>query len=240
VAVGLKNEAPPCIWGYESRSNDPQWSPQGLESPIPTEETARAKHKQFFAECYLFLLLCVKIKNVVSKPYILTQFTQFLSPTQTPASTNITYLILTTTILALATNPQIFFHTDAAQMLGKMPIDVNEMKIDLMSMSSHKIYGPKGLGAMYVRRRPRVRMDPLMSGGGQERGLRSGTLPHQLCVGFGKGERASERTELVFLRFPPLPPPHTAAHGLMDAAPPSLLLGRSQWTALLTNPLRSV
>ena len=73
----------------------------------------------------------------------------------------------------------------AAQMLGKLPIDVNEMKIDLMSLSSHKIYGPKGVGALYVRRRPRVRLEPLFSGGGQERGLRSGTLPHTICAGFG-------------------------------------------------------
>ena len=72
-----------------------------------------------------------------------------------------------------------------AQMLGKLPIDVNEMKIDLMSMSSHKVYGPKGIGGLYVRRRPRVRLEPIFSGGGQERGLRSGTLPHSLCVGFG-------------------------------------------------------
>lgn len=80
---------------------------------------------------------------------------------------------------------KIFFHTDAAQMLGKMPIDVDAMNIDMMSMSSHKIYGPKGVGALYVRRRPRVRLEPIFSGGGQERGLRSGTLPHSLCVGFG-------------------------------------------------------
>eukprot|EP00547_Thalassionema_nitzschioides_P011112 CAMPEP_0194261682 /NCGR_PEP_ID=MMETSP0158-20130606/46153_1 /TAXON_ID=33649 /ORGANISM="Thalassionema nitzschioides, Strain L26-B" /LENGTH=480 /DNA_ID=CAMNT_0039001813 /DNA_START=17 /DNA_END=1459 /DNA_ORIENTATION=+ len=80
---------------------------------------------------------------------------------------------------------KIIFHTDAAQMLGKMPIDVNDLKIDLMSMSGHKVYGPKGIGAIYVRRRPRVRLIPLMSGGGQERGIRSGTLPHFLCVGLG-------------------------------------------------------
>lgn len=86
---------------------------------------------------------------------------------------------------ALCRKNKVFFHTDAAQMLGKMPINVNDMKIDLMSMSSHKIYGPKGIGALYVRRRPRVRLEPLLSGGGQERGLRSGTLPHSLCVGFG-------------------------------------------------------
>eukprot|EP00536_Pseudo-nitzschia_multiseries_P016016 jgi/Psemu1/219895/e_gw1.1000.17.1 len=80
---------------------------------------------------------------------------------------------------------KIVFHCDAAQMLGKMNIDVDEYKIDLMSMSSHKIYGPKGIGALYVRRRPRIRLEPIFSGGGQERGLRSGTLPHALCVGFG-------------------------------------------------------
>lgn len=85
----------------------------------------------------------------------------------------------------LCRSKKIIFHCDAAQMLGKLPIDVNEMKIDLMSMSSHKVYGPKGIGALYVRRRPRVRLEPLFSGGGQERGLRSGTLAHNLCVGFG-------------------------------------------------------
>lgn len=85
----------------------------------------------------------------------------------------------------LCRSNKIIFHCDAAQMLGKLPIDVNELKIDLMSMSSHKIYGPKGVGGLYVRRRPRVRLEPIFSGGGQERGLRSGTLPHSLCVGFG-------------------------------------------------------
>eukprot|EP00978_Attheya_sp_CCMP212_P000382 scaffold768_cov55-Attheya_sp.AAC.1 len=85
----------------------------------------------------------------------------------------------------LCRSKKIFFHTDAAQMLGKMPIDVDSMKIDLMSMSGHKVYGPKGIGALYVRKRPRVRLEPIFSGGGQERGLRSGTLPHPLCVGFG-------------------------------------------------------
>jgi len=85
-----------------------------------------------------------------------------------------------------------FFHTDAAQALGKIPIDVNDMKIDLMSLSSHKIYGPKGIGALYVRRRPRVRLEPLINGGGQERGLRSGTLPAPLIVGFGKACEVAE------------------------------------------------
>ncbi|KAJ7414851.1 RNA-binding protein 12 [Pitangus sulphuratus] len=80
---------------------------------------------------------------------------------------------------------KVFFHTDAAQAIGKIPMDVNDMKIDLMSISGHKIYGPKGVGALYVRRRPRVRLEPLQSGGGQERGLRSGTVPTPLAVGLG-------------------------------------------------------
>ncbi|XP_072918253.1 cysteine desulfurase [Hemitrygon akajei] len=80
---------------------------------------------------------------------------------------------------------KVFFHTDAAQAVGKIPIDVNKMKIDLLSVSGHKIYGPKGVGALYVRRRPRVRLEALQSGGGQERGLRSGTVPTPLVVGLG-------------------------------------------------------
>ncbi|CEP03584.1 cysteine desulfurase [Plasmodiophora brassicae] len=81
---------------------------------------------------------------------------------------------------------KIYFHTDAAQAFGKLPLDVNAMNIDLMSISAHKFYGPKGIGAMYVRRRPRVRLEPIISGGGQERGLRSGTLPTPLVIGMGK------------------------------------------------------
>lgn len=87
---------------------------------------------------------------------------------------------------------KVFFHTDAAQAVGKIPLDVNEMNIDLMSISSHKIYGPKGIGACYIRRRPRVRLDPLISGGGQERGLRSGTLAPALVVGFGEACRIAK------------------------------------------------
>lgn len=84
---------------------------------------------------------------------------------------------------------KVYFHTDAAQGYGKIPIDVNEMNIDLLSISSHKIYGPKGIGALFVRRRPRVRLDPIISGGGQERGLRSGTLAPPLVAGFGEAAR---------------------------------------------------
>ena len=80
----------------------------------------------------------------------------------------------------------VFFHTDAAQAFGKIALDVEEMNIDLMSISSHKIYGPKGIGALYIRRKPRVRLNAMINGGGQERGMRSGTLPTPLIVGFGE------------------------------------------------------
>lgn len=91
---------------------------------------------------------------------------------------------------------KIFFHTDAAQAVGKIPIDVDAMNIDMLSISGHKVYGPKGIGALYVRRRPRVRLEPLISGGGQERGLRSGTLPTPLVVGLGEACRvAAEELE---------------------------------------------
>ena len=86
----------------------------------------------------------------------------------------------------------VFFHTDAAQAFGKIPLDVEAMNIDLMSISGHKIYGPKGIGALYVRRRPRVRLEPLISGGGQERGMRSGTLPTPLVVGLGEAARIAK------------------------------------------------
>ncbi|GMM47903.1 cysteine desulfurase [Pichia kluyveri] len=84
---------------------------------------------------------------------------------------------------------KVFFHSDCAQAYGKIPIDVNKMNIDLMSISSHKVYGPMGIGALFVRRRPRVRLDPIINGGGQERGLRSGTLAPPLVAGFGEAAR---------------------------------------------------
>lgn len=88
---------------------------------------------------------------------------------------------------ALCHRHGVLFHTDAAQAVGKIPLNVNEMQVDLMSISGHKLYGPKGVGALYVRRRPkRVRLQALISGGGQERGMRSGTLPTPLCVGLGE------------------------------------------------------
>ena len=97
---------------------------------------------------------------------------------------------------ALCRAKGVLFHSDAAQAAGKIPLDVEAMRIDLLSISGHKVYGPKGVGALYVRRRPRVRLLPLIDGGGQERGLRSGTLPTPLCVGLGHAAMiaASEMT----------------------------------------------
>ncbi|MBX6745856.1 MAG: aminotransferase class V-fold PLP-dependent enzyme [Acetobacteraceae bacterium] len=100
---------------------------------------------------------------------------------------------------AMAKEAGALFHTDAAQGCGRIPLDVEEIRADLLSISGHKIYGPKGIGALYVRRRPRVRLAPLFSGGGQERGFRSGTLPAPLVVGLGEAARLA------------------AAEGLLDA-----------------------
>ena len=88
---------------------------------------------------------------------------------------------------------KVFFHTDAAQAYGKVELDVDDMNIDLMSITAHKIYGPKGIGALYVRRKaPRVRLTPLIHGGGQERGMRSGTLSTPLIAGFGEAARIAK------------------------------------------------
>lgn len=91
----------------------------------------------------------------------------------------------------------VFFHVDAAQSAGKLPIDLATMKVDLMSFSAHKIYGPKGVGALYVRRKPRVRLEAQMHGGGHERGMRSGTLATHQIVGMGEAFRiAAEQMEV--------------------------------------------
>ena len=94
---------------------------------------------------------------------------------------------------ALCRAKGVYFHTDAAQAIGKIPMDVEAMKIDLMSISGHKIYGPKGIGALYVRRKPRVRLEAMIHGGGQERGMRSGTLPTPLIVGLGEACAIAEK-----------------------------------------------
>jgi cysteine desulfurase len=92
-------------------------------------------------------------------------------------------------ICRTANNGGIVFHVDAAQATGKMPIDLAVLKVDLMSFSAHKTYGPKGIGALYVRRKPRIRLEAQMHGGGHERGLRSGTLATHQIVGMGEAFR---------------------------------------------------
>jgi cysteine desulfurase len=101
---------------------------------------------------------------------------------------------------------KIIFHVDGAQSAGKVPIDMQAMKVDLMSFSAHKIYGPKGMGALYVRRKPRVRLEAQMHGGGHERGMRSGTLATHQIVGIGEAfryareEMAADNARLMKLR----------------------------------------
>jgi len=101
---------------------------------------------------------------------------------------------------------KILFHVDAAQSAGKVPIDLEKLNVDLMSFSAHKIYGPKGIGALYVRRKPRVRLEAQMHGGGHERGMRSGTLPTHQIVGMGEAfrlaseEMAAENERVLGLR----------------------------------------
>jgi cysteine desulfurase len=86
----------------------------------------------------------------------------------------------------------IVFHVDAAQATGKIDIDLQTLPVDLMSLASHKTYGPKGIGALYVRRKPRIRLEAQMHGGGHERGMRSGTLPTHQCVGMGEAFRLAK------------------------------------------------
>jgi len=107
---------------------------------------------------------------------------------------------------AICRERRVNFHVDAAQSPGKVAIDVEAMQVDLMSLSAHKVYGPKGIGALYVRRKPRVRLEAQMHGGGHERGLRSGTLPTHQIVGMGEAfrlareEMASEQVRVQQLR----------------------------------------
>ncbi|CZH14938.1 Cysteine desulfurase [Legionella pneumophila] len=106
----------------------------------------------------------------------------------------------------LLRNRGIIFHVDAAQSAGKLPIDLSQLSVDLMSFSAHKNYGPKGVGALYVRHKPRIRLQPLSYGGGHEGGLRSGTLPTHQIVGMGEAfaiaeaDRIPEQTRILNLR----------------------------------------
>ena len=102
----------------------------------------------------------------------------------------------------IAREKGIFFHVDAAQSTGKIAIDLNSLPVDLMSFSAHKTYGPKGIGALFVRRKPRVRIEAQIHGGGHERGMRSGTLPTHQIVGMGEAFRiAKEEMESDKLRI---------------------------------------
>ncbi len=119
----------------------------------------------------------------------------------------------------------ILFHTDAVQSVGKVPIDVEEMGIDLLSTTAHKLYGPKGIGALYVRKKgPRVRLEPIIDGGGHERGMRSGTLPVPFIVGFGaacdiaRKEMAQESQKTLRLR-------ERLRRGIMEKLPETYLNG---------------
>jgi cysteine desulfurase len=137
-------------------------------------------------------------------------------------------------LAAIAKQAGALFHTDAAQAVGKIRLDVTGWKVDLLSLSGHKIYGPKGVGALFVRRRPRVRLTPLFSGGGQERGLRSGTLAPPLVVGLGEAcrlaglEMDEERARLAGLRVRLLERlragvPEVAVNGSMNSRIPGNL-----------------
>ena len=101
---------------------------------------------------------------------------------------------------------KVIFHVDAAQSVGKVNIDLEKMQVDLLSLTTHKVYGPKGIGALYVRRKPRIRIEPQMHGGGHERGMRSGTLPTHQIVGMGeafrigKEEMSEENSRILALR----------------------------------------
>ena len=129
-------------------------------------------------------------------------------------------------LAALAHDAGALFHTDAAQAAGKIPLDVVAQGIDLLSISGHKLYGPKGIGALYVRRRPRVRLAPLFSGGGQERGVRSGTLAAPLIVGLGEAcriaaaEMADDDQRIAALRDRMLAELRRAVPGLVLNADP--------------------
>ncbi|MEN3788120.1 IscS subfamily cysteine desulfurase [Aeromonas veronii] len=106
----------------------------------------------------------------------------------------------------LCRSRKILLHVDAVQSVGKIPVDVEALKVDLLSVSAHKVYGPKGIGALFVRRKPRVRLEAQMHGGGHERGMRSGTLPTHQIVGMGeafriaKEEMVSEGERILVLR----------------------------------------
>jgi cysteine desulfurase len=135
---------------------------------------------------------------------------------------------------ALASERGVLFHTDAVQAVGTLPFDVNALEVDLVSLTAHKIYGPKGVGALYVRRRqPRITLEPLLDGGGHEQGLRSGTLNVPGIVGFGRAaelarqEKADERARLATLR--------DRLHARLSLGVPELIVNGSMTARLPQN-----
>jgi cysteine desulfurase len=197
-----------------ARAHPPAGGPNGVTTPrdhlivLTTEhkcvlESAAALQREGFAVTYL----TVEPNGLVDLDRLAAAMTDGTLLVSIMAAHNeIGVIQPLAEIGALCRARGVLLHTDAAQAFGKIPLDVEAMRLDLMSISGHKIYGPKGIGALYIRRRPRVRLMPLIDGGGQERGLRSGTLPTPLCVGLGRAaalagaETAGEMQRLRQLR----------------------------------------
>lgn len=153
-------------------------------------ETARALQREGFDITYLStnssgIIDLNKLENAITPDTILVSIVA--------VNNEIGVIQPLKEIGALCKQKGIYFHTDAAQAYGKILLDVESMNIDLMSISAHKVYGPKGIGALYVRRKPHVRLRPLFHGGEQERGLRAGTLAPFLCVGFGQAAHIAKQ-----------------------------------------------
>jgi cysteine desulfurase len=166
-------------------------------------DTCRQLEREGFAVTYLDpepngLLDLAKLESALREDTILVSIMQ--------VNNEIGVIQDVASIGEMTRSRKILLHVDAAQSVGKVPIDLEQLKVDLMSFSAHKIYGPKGIGALYVRRKPRVRLEAQMHGGGHERGMRSGTLATHQIVGMGEAfriageEMASENERVLSLR----------------------------------------
>ncbi len=166
-------------------------------------DTCRQLERQGYQVTYLTpdqkgMILAEQVEAAIQKDTILVSLMHINNETGT-----ITDIA---SIGAVTKKHGVLFHVDAAQSAGKIPIDINAMQVDMLSISGHKMYGPKGVGALYVRRKPRVRLEALIHGGGHERGMRSGTLPTHQIVGFGEAcciarhEMEKESKRLLQLR----------------------------------------
>jgi cysteine desulfurase len=166
-------------------------------------DTCRQLEREGFAVTYLDpepngLLDLAKLESALREDTILVSIMQ--------VNNEIGVIQDVASIGEMTRSRKILLHVDAAQSVGKVPIDLEHLKVDLMSFSAHKIYGPKGIGALYVRRKPRVRLEAQMHGGGHERGMRSGTLATHQIVGMGEAfriageEMASENERVLSLR----------------------------------------